>query len=73
MRYSAALAHASGTVCVYLEPVGLNHERDLHEPGDGGMLRRVTSKDSIVHSAQPPPTSFSARRSSRAAREFVGS
>jgi 2-oxoisovalerate dehydrogenase E1 component len=31
-------AQQDGRVCVYLEPIALYHERDLHEAGDGGWL-----------------------------------
>jgi 2-oxoisovalerate dehydrogenase E1 component len=31
-------AQQHGRVCVFLEPIALYHERDLHEPGDGGWL-----------------------------------
>ena len=31
-------AELDGSVCVFLEPIALYHERDLYEPGDGGWL-----------------------------------
>jgi 2-oxoisovalerate dehydrogenase E1 component len=38
LRTCVAAAHVDGTVSVFLEPIALYHERDLHEPGDGGWL-----------------------------------
>jgi 2-oxoisovalerate dehydrogenase E1 component len=38
LRTCLASARADGSVCVFLEPIALYHERDLHEPGDGGWL-----------------------------------
>jgi 2-oxoisovalerate dehydrogenase E1 component len=38
LRECVALAAVEGRVCVYLEPIALYHEKDLHEPGDGGWL-----------------------------------
>jgi 2-oxoisovalerate dehydrogenase E1 component len=38
LRTCVASARQDGSVCVYLEPIALYHERDLHEPGDGGWL-----------------------------------
>ncbi len=35
-----AAADVDGTVSVFVEPIALYHERDLHEPGDGGWLAR---------------------------------
>jgi len=40
LRTVLASARQDGTVCVFLEPIALYHERDLHEPGDGGWLAR---------------------------------
>jgi len=40
LRTCLAAAEADGTVSVYLEPIALYHERDLHEPGDEGWLAR---------------------------------
>jgi len=37
-----AAAAATGQVSVYLEPIALYHERDLHEPGDRGWLGTYT-------------------------------
>jgi 2-oxoisovalerate dehydrogenase E1 component len=38
LRTCLASAHADGSVCVFIEPIALYHERDLHEPGDDGWL-----------------------------------
>jgi 2-oxoisovalerate dehydrogenase E1 component len=38
LRGSIALAKACGRVVVFLEPIALYHERDLHEPKDDGWL-----------------------------------
>jgi 2-oxoisovalerate dehydrogenase E1 component len=38
LRACLAAATATGQVSVYLEPIALYHERDLHEPGDRGWL-----------------------------------
>ncbi|MGI9007757.1 MAG: alpha-ketoacid dehydrogenase subunit beta, partial [Streptosporangiaceae bacterium] len=38
LRTCLASARTDGSVCVFLEPIALYHERDLHEPGDGGWL-----------------------------------
>ncbi len=38
LRTCLAAATADGQVSVFLEPIALYHERDLHEPGDRGWL-----------------------------------
>jgi 2-oxoisovalerate dehydrogenase E1 component len=38
LRSCLAAAQEHGQVSVYLEPIALYHERDLHEPGDRGWL-----------------------------------
>jgi 2-oxoisovalerate dehydrogenase E1 component len=38
LRTCLASARQDGSVCVFLEPIALYHERDLHRPGDGGWL-----------------------------------
>ena len=38
LRTCLAAAELDGSVCAFLEPIALYHERDLHEPGDGGWL-----------------------------------
>ncbi len=38
LRTCLASAQEDGSVCVFLEPIALYHERDLLQPGDGGWL-----------------------------------
>jgi 2-oxoisovalerate dehydrogenase E1 component len=38
LRTMLAAAAVDGTVSVFLEPIALYHQRDLHSPGDGGWL-----------------------------------
>ena len=38
LRTCLASAREDGSVCVFLEPIALYHERDLHARGDGGWL-----------------------------------
>ncbi|MGI8459780.1 MAG: thiamine pyrophosphate-dependent enzyme [Propionibacteriaceae bacterium] len=38
LRTCVAAAVVDGAVAVILEPIALYHQRDLHEPGDAGML-----------------------------------
>ncbi|MDR2983528.1 MAG: MFS transporter, partial [Nocardiopsaceae bacterium] len=38
LRTCLASASEDGSVCAFLEPIALYHERDLHEPGDGRWL-----------------------------------
>jgi 2-oxoisovalerate dehydrogenase E1 component len=38
LRTCLAAADIDGSVCVFLEPIALYHERDMFEPGDGGWL-----------------------------------
>jgi 2-oxoisovalerate dehydrogenase E1 component len=45
LRTCLASARADGSVCVFLEPIALYHERDLFEPGDGGWLARYEPPD----------------------------
>jgi 2-oxoisovalerate dehydrogenase E1 component len=40
LRTCLAAAQEDGSVCVFLEPIALYHERDLHEEGDGAWLAR---------------------------------
>ena len=48
LRTCAALASTDGAVCVFLEPIALYHERDLHDPGDGGLMTRYPAWDEHV-------------------------
>jgi 2-oxoisovalerate dehydrogenase E1 component len=41
LRTVLAAARQDGSVCVFLEPIALYHERDLYQAGDGGWLARV--------------------------------
>jgi 2-oxoisovalerate dehydrogenase E1 component len=45
LRTCLASAREDGSVCVFLEPIALYHERDLHGPGDGGWLARYEPPD----------------------------
>ena len=38
LRSCLTAAELDGSVCVFLEPIALYHERDLQEPGDSGWL-----------------------------------
>jgi len=38
MHTCAAVTHATGALCVYLEPIALYHTRDLYEQGDNEWL-----------------------------------
>ena len=38
LRTCAAAARSDGAVCVFLEPIALYHQRDLHEDGDDAWL-----------------------------------
>ncbi len=38
LRTCLAAALEDGSVCIFLEPIALYHERDLHVAGDGGWL-----------------------------------
>ncbi|MEX0629207.1 MAG: thiamine pyrophosphate-dependent enzyme [Chloroflexota bacterium] len=38
LRGAVAMAREDGLVVIYLEPIALYHERDLHTDGDGGWL-----------------------------------
>ncbi|MDQ3538950.1 MAG: thiamine pyrophosphate-dependent enzyme [Actinomycetota bacterium] len=38
LRGALAMARTDGRVVVFLEPIALYHEKDLHSPGDGGWL-----------------------------------
>jgi 2-oxoisovalerate dehydrogenase E1 component len=45
LRSCLAAATTSGQVSVYLEPIALYHERDLHEPDDRGWLGEYSPTD----------------------------
>jgi 2-oxoisovalerate dehydrogenase E1 component len=40
LRTCLAAAEVDGSVCIFLEPIALYHERDLYQAGDGGWLAR---------------------------------
>ncbi|MFU8840309.1 MAG: thiamine pyrophosphate-dependent enzyme [Nitriliruptoraceae bacterium] len=48
LRGAVAMAAADGSVVVVVEPIALYHERDLHEPGDGGWLATVPPPDTLL-------------------------
>lgn len=52
LRTCAAVAAVEGRVCVYLEPIALYHQRDLHEEGDGGWLAVPADEHVPVGSAR---------------------
>nr|WP_200800243.1 thiamine pyrophosphate-dependent enzyme [Jatrophihabitans endophyticus] len=45
LRACLAAAAENGRVSVFLEPIALYHEKDLHEPGDRGWLARYSPTD----------------------------
>src|SRR5213079_2618519 len=49
-RGAVALAKACGRVVVFLEPIALYHERDLHETGDNGWLSDYPPPDGSAES-----------------------
>ena len=50
LRTCLAAAAVEGQVSVFLEPIALYHERDLHEPGDRGWLGAYsTGEDAADH------------------------
>jgi len=53
LRTCLASAREDGSVCVFLEPIALYHERDLHEPGDGGWLARYEPPDQWMSGHAP--------------------
>ncbi|MFT5288139.1 MAG: 2-oxoisovalerate dehydrogenase E1 component [Planctomycetota bacterium] len=54
MRGALAMAAECARVVCFLEPIALYHERDLHEPGDGGWLTDYPAPDGSVGSALLP-------------------
>jgi 2-oxoisovalerate dehydrogenase E1 component len=53
LRTCLASASEDGSVCVYLEPIALYHERDLYEPGDGGWLASYPPPEAWARSHAP--------------------
>ncbi len=48
LRGAVAMAAEDGRVVVFLEPIALYHERDLHEAGDNGWLADYPSPPSVL-------------------------
>ncbi|MFA9430122.1 thiamine pyrophosphate-dependent enzyme [Egicoccus sp. AB-alg2] len=48
LRGCLAMAEVDGRVCTFLEPIALYHERDLHDPGDGGWLSDYPPLDEVL-------------------------
>ncbi len=48
LRGALSMAATDGNVVTFLEPIALYHERDLHEPGDGGWLSTYPSGDEVL-------------------------
>ncbi|MEX2503905.1 MAG: thiamine pyrophosphate-dependent enzyme [Egicoccus sp.] len=53
LRGCLAMADTDGRVCAFLEPIALYHERDLHEPGDGGWLSDYPAPDEVLLPGEP--------------------
>ena len=52
MRTCAAAARASGTVCVFLEPIALYHVRDLYDAGDEQWLATYPAEGAPIGRAR---------------------
>jgi 2-oxoisovalerate dehydrogenase E1 component len=48
LRTCVEAARVDGSVCAFLEPIALYHERDLHDAGDSAWLAPYPSPDSHV-------------------------
>ena len=48
LRGAVAMAAEDGRVVVFLEPIALYHERDLHETGDNGWLADYPAPPSVL-------------------------
>ncbi len=48
LRGCLAMARVCGRVVVLLEPIALYHEKDLHEPGDGGWLSDYPAPGAVL-------------------------
>ncbi len=53
LRGALALASSCGRVVCLLEPIALYHEKDLHEPGDGGWLSGYPAPGSALLPGDP--------------------
>jgi 2-oxoisovalerate dehydrogenase E1 component len=54
LRSCLAAARAEGSVCVFLEPIALYHERDALQPGDGGWLASYDPPEHWARTHVPP-------------------
>jgi 2-oxoisovalerate dehydrogenase E1 component len=52
LRTCVAAARVDGVPCVFLEPIALYHQRDLHASGDDGWLAPLGPMDAPVGSAR---------------------
>ena len=52
LRTCVAAAAVDGTVSVFLEPIALYHQRDLHEPGDRAGWSPTTATTSPIGRAR---------------------
>jgi 2-oxoisovalerate dehydrogenase E1 component len=48
LRTAVASASVDGSVCVFVEPIALYHQRDLHSEGDDGWLAPYPAADAHV-------------------------
>jgi 2-oxoisovalerate dehydrogenase E1 component len=48
LRTCVAAASVDGSVCVFVEPIALYHQRDLHTDGDDGWLASYPAADAHV-------------------------
>jgi 2-oxoisovalerate dehydrogenase E1 component len=53
LRTAMALAHVDGRVIVFLEPIALYMQKDLHEAGDGGWLTDHPAPGTAVALGEP--------------------
>jgi 2-oxoisovalerate dehydrogenase E1 component len=53
LRTCLTAAEVDGSVCAFLEPIALYHERDLYEPGDGGWLAPYEPPERWLQSHAP--------------------
>ena len=64
-------AATTGQVSVYLEPIALYHERDLHEVGDRGWLGTYSPARSHPSARRGCTATAPTSRSSRSATAFA--
>ena len=53
LRGAVAMAAEDGRVVVFLEPIALYHEKDLHADGDGGWLTAYPAPPSVLLPGEP--------------------